>query len=306
MAGESHLIRPYGDRRDDGVIQISFTLPVPLSEKAKEAARLFCTRLGLVDVKVAAAERAADNYTFFVVYARADVSLDYASIDVPEIVFRKLGFDELNKLIEDRISRRVVVLGACTGTDTHTVGIDAILNMKGYAGDYGLERYPWFEAYNLGSQVPNEELIRKARGEEGGRDPRLARWSPSATCTRTTAGSSSTWRRRTGCRGRRILLLGGPRVDHKLAIELGFDAGLRPGHQALGRRELHRARAAEEDGQGARGSALRGRADMSVRSVLRLRMSQPRRALRRQPGGWRTDARPVRGRGHRAVHPPGW
>src|SRR5262249_19848894 len=162
MAAESQLIRAYGDRRDDGVIQLSFTLPVPLSDKAKEAARLFCTRLGLVDVKVAAAEPAGDNYTFFVVYARADVSLDYGDIDVPEVVFRKLGFDDLNKLIEDRISRRVVVLGACTGSDTHTVGIDAILNMKGYSGDYGLERYPWFEAYNLGSQVPNEDLIRKA------------------------------------------------------------------------------------------------------------------------------------------------
>ena len=64
---------------------------MPLSDKAKEAARLFCTQLGLLDVKVAAAEPAADNYTFFVVYARADVSLDYASIDVPEIVFKKLG-----------------------------------------------------------------------------------------------------------------------------------------------------------------------------------------------------------------------
>ena len=55
MAGESQLIRAYGDRRDDGVIQLSFTLPVPLSDKAREAARLFCTQLGLVDVKVAAA-----------------------------------------------------------------------------------------------------------------------------------------------------------------------------------------------------------------------------------------------------------
>src|SRR5262249_59278845 len=132
----SNLIRAYGARRDDGVIQLSFPLPVPLSDKAKEAARLFCTRLGLLDVKVAAAEPAADNYTFFVVYGRADISLDYASIDVPEIVFRKLEFDELNKLIEDRISRRVIVLRACTGTDTHTVGIDAILNMNAYTRDH--------------------------------------------------------------------------------------------------------------------------------------------------------------------------
>ena len=228
MPGESHLIRAYGDRRDDGVIQISFTLPVPLSDKAKEAARLLCTKLGLLDVKVAAAEPAADNYTFFVVYARADVSLDYASIDVPEIVFRKLGFDELNKLIEDRIARRVVVLGACTGTDTHTVGIDAILNMKGYAGDYGLERYPWFEAYNLGSQVPNEELIRMA--EERKADAILV----SQVVTQRDVHKDNSRQfievaKAHGLKGRTILLLGGPRVDHKLAMELGFDAGFGPG-----------------------------------------------------------------------------
>jgi len=228
MAGESHLIRAYGDRRDDGVIQISFTLPVPLSDKAKEAARLFCTRLGLVDVKVAAAEPAADNYTFFVVYARADVSLDYATIDVPEIVFRKLGFDDLNKLIEDRVARRVVVLGAFTGTDTHTVGIDAILNMKGYSGDYGLERYPWFEAYNLGSQVPNEELIRKA--EEKKADAILV----SQVVTQRDVHKDNSRQfidvaKAHGLKGKTILLLGGPRVDHKLAMELGFDAGFGPG-----------------------------------------------------------------------------
>src|SRR5216684_9428968 len=145
MTGHKQIIRPYGDRRDDGVVQLSFTLPVPLSEKAKEAAAQFVHKMGFSDVKVAAAEPAADNYTFFVVYARSGMYIDYADIDVPEVVVRKLGFDELNRLIEEKIGRRVVVLGACTGTDTHTVGIDAILNMKGYSGDYGLERYPWFQ-----------------------------------------------------------------------------------------------------------------------------------------------------------------
>ena len=58
-AREKHLIRAYGDRRDDGIIQISFTLPVATSEKAKEAAQIYCKKLGLTDVKVAAAERAA-------------------------------------------------------------------------------------------------------------------------------------------------------------------------------------------------------------------------------------------------------
>ena len=35
--------------------------------------------------------------------------------------------------------------------------------------------------------------------------------------------------RRQGVHGKMILLLGGPRVDHKLALELGFDAGFGPG-----------------------------------------------------------------------------
>lgn len=223
-----HLIRPYGDRRDDGVVQLSFTLPVPLSEKAKEAAAQFVRKMGFTDVKVAAAERAADQYSFFVVYAHSGIALNYAEVDVPEVVVRKLNFDELNHLIESRVKRRIVVFGACTGTDTHTVGIDAILNMKGFAGDYGLERYPWFEAFNLGSQVPNASLIEKALAKKA--DAILV----SQVVTQRDVHKDNTRHfielaKEAGLLGKVQLLLGGPRVDHKLALELGFDAGFGPG-----------------------------------------------------------------------------
>ncbi|MCC6334156.1 MAG: cobalamin-dependent protein [Myxococcales bacterium] len=225
---DKQLIRAYGDRRDDGVLQVSFTLPVALSEKAKEAAQLYCTKLGLTEVKVAAAEKAAQHYTFFVVYAKSPVVIDYAAIDTPEIVIKKRGFAELNKEIEEEIGRKVIVLGACTGTDTHTVGIDAILNMKGFAGDYGLERYPWFETYNLGSQVPNAELIRKAK--EKSADAILV----SQVVTQRDVHKDNSRQfieeaKKQGVHGKMTLLLGGPRVDHKLALELGFDAGFGPG-----------------------------------------------------------------------------
>jgi beta-lysine 5,6-aminomutase beta subunit len=225
---EKQFIRAYGDRRDDGVIQLSFTLPVTASEKAKEAAKLFCQKLGLTDVKVAAIERAAEHYTFFVVYAKANVVLDYAEIDTPEIIIKKKSFDELNAFIEVEIARRLVVFGACTGTDTHTVGIDAILNMKGFAGDYGLERYPWFEAFNLGSQVPNAELIRRAK--EKNADAILV--SQVVTQRDVHKDNSRAFideAKKQGVHGKMTLLLGGPRVDHKLALELGFDAGFGPG-----------------------------------------------------------------------------
>jgi len=35
--------------------------------------------------------------------------------------------------------------------------------------------------------------------------------------------------RNQGLSGKTIALLGGPRIDHKLALELGFDAGFGPG-----------------------------------------------------------------------------
>jgi len=222
------IIRPYGDRRDDGVVQLSFTLPVPLSEKAKEAAAVFARKMGFSDVKVAAAERAADTYTFFIVYARTQHSLDYSEIDVPEVVVKKMGFDDLNALIKEKVGRRIVVFGACTGTDTHTVGIDAILNMKGYAGDYGLERYPWFEAHNLGSQVPNEELIKRAMARNA--DAILV----SQVVTQRDVHKDNSRQfieaaKAAGIYGKTLLLLGGPRVDLKLALELGFDVGFGPG-----------------------------------------------------------------------------
>ena len=81
--GEKELIRAYGDRRDDGVVQLAFTLPVPMSEKAKEAALLYCQKMGFHDIKIAATERAADKYSLFIVYAHTKAVLDYAEIDTP-------------------------------------------------------------------------------------------------------------------------------------------------------------------------------------------------------------------------------
>ena len=225
---EKQLIRAYGDRRDDGIIQLSFTLPVAASEKAKEAALIYCQKLGLADVKVVAFERAAESYTFFVVYARSPVVIDYAEIDTPEIVIKKLGFDDLNAFIEKNLARRVVVFGACTGTDTHTVGIDAILNMKGYSGDYGLERYPWFEAFNLGSQVPNAELIRRAK-EKAADAILVSQVVTQRDVHKDNSRQFIEMAKEAGLHGKTVLLLGGPRVDHKLALELGFDAGFGPG-----------------------------------------------------------------------------
>jgi beta-lysine 5,6-aminomutase beta subunit len=220
-------IRPYGDRMGDGALQLSFTLPVPVSGRAREAARRYAEAHGLKHVLVAAMEKAGEAWSFFVVYGRSEVTLDFSAIEVPEVTVPEWTPKDVNNLVKDKLGRRVVVVGACTGSDAHTVGIDAILNMKGFAGDKGLEAYPWFDAHNLGAQVDNAALL--ARAKELGADAILV----SQIITQRDVHKENSRElielaKKAGMR-EVMFLLGGPRIDHALATELGYDAGFGPG-----------------------------------------------------------------------------
>ncbi len=222
------VLRPYGDRRDDGVVQLSFVLPVPAGERAREAAAELARRMGMDQVHVAAMERAAEDYTFFVVYGRTSVAVDWSKIQVPEVVTRKRGFDELVAFALREVGRRIVVLGACTGSDAHAVGIDAIMNMKGYAGDYGLERYPCFDATNLGAQVENARLARLCK-ERRADAVLVSQVVTQRDVHRENARQLLDELVRLGVRASVTAILGGPRIDHRLALDLGYDAGFGPG-----------------------------------------------------------------------------
>jgi len=217
-------IKPYGDTLDDGAMQLSFTLPIEWSEAADEAARQLVAKMGFGDVSVVEGRRIASGFSFFVVYARTPVSIDVSRIAAPSATRDALSMDEVDALIRTRIGRKVRVAGACIGTDAHTVGIDAILNMKGYKGDYGLERYHEFEVFNLGSQVSVDELVRFARAREI--DALLA--SQVVTQKGSDIANFTELGERLeaeGIRDRIVLIAGGPRVTNLLAAELGYDAG---------------------------------------------------------------------------------
>jgi len=224
----SNLIKAYGDRKDDGVVQMSFTLPVPYNQKAKQIGKIFAEKMGLREVNVTTVERVGEGFTMYVVYGHSDVVLDIDKIEIPVVEFTIYSREEVDELIGKNIGRKIKVVGACTGFDAHTVGIDAILNMKGYAGDYGLERYRWFEVYNLGAQIPNEKFIDKAVDV----DADVLLLSQVVTQRNIHKENSMDFIRKIeerGLRGRFILILGGPRIDHPLAVSLGFDAGFGAG-----------------------------------------------------------------------------
>lgn len=217
-------IKPYGDTMNDGKVQLSFTLPLPQSEEAAESAKLLLRKMGLEDPQVVYSKELAPGFTFFNCYGSLKHSVDFTSVVVPKVESDKMDMDQTDNYIKDNIGRKLIVVGASTGTDAHTVGIDAIMNMKGYAGRYGLERYEMFEAYNLGSQITNEDFLAKAIELKA--DALLV----SQTVTQKDVHIGNLVQlvellEAEGIRNKVILVCGGPRISHELAKELGYDAG---------------------------------------------------------------------------------
>jgi len=72
------IVRPYGDTTGDGMVQVSFTLPVPLDKRAEGAALQLAGKMGLDPAMVVHAKQMGSDFTFFVVYGRANhlVELD--------------------------------------------------------------------------------------------------------------------------------------------------------------------------------------------------------------------------------------
>ena len=228
-AANPRRLLPCGDLTNDGAVQLSFTLPVDCTPEAKEAARLFVEKQGFGEVHVASAESIGAGYTLCVVFARAKHSIDFTKIKVAKAEFQKMEYDGVMAFAEDHLKRRLVIVGATTGHDAHTVGLDAILNMKGYDGDPGLERYPCFKVHNLRSQVDNAQLVEKA--------VELKADVLMVSKLVTQRGQHLTdlkdliplLKQNKKLNSGLLKIVGGPRLTHAQAVKLGFDAGFGPG-----------------------------------------------------------------------------
>ncbi|MQA98921.1 MAG: lysine 2,3-aminomutase [Actinobacteria bacterium] len=215
-------IKPYGDETGDGMVQLSFTLPLAESERARQAALALATKMGIQRPQVVHMKGMGSDFTFFVVYGATQHSVDPDTLTVEEREFPLLSSQEVNKLIFERLKRPLVVIGACTGTDAHTVGLDAILSMKGFAGDKGLEYYSQIRVVNMGAQVTPDEIVEVARSE--GADAVLV----SQVVTQRDAHVLHLKEVRealeaAGLRRGLVLVGGGPRFSPEQASELGYD-----------------------------------------------------------------------------------
>jgi beta-lysine 5,6-aminomutase beta subunit len=217
-------VAPYGDKTGDGLVQMAFTLPVEPTRAGRRAALDLVEAMGLADPHVVHAESLTEGYTYFILYALCGQTVTYDPSEDQRSADEHLTHDEIEALLAAHLDRQVVVVGASTGSDTHTVGIDAILNLKGYDGHHGLEAYRGFRAYNMGSQVANGDLIAKAIEVDA--DAILV----SQTVTQQSLHLHNLTElveivEAEGIRDQVLLICGGARLSNELAKELGYDAG---------------------------------------------------------------------------------
>lgn len=215
-------IRPYGDSTGDGMVQVSFTLPITASERARQAALELVRKMGFERPQIVHMKGMGANFTFFIAYGATTHTVDPDSVRVEERDFLLLSFPETNRMIRETLKRRLVVVGACTGTDAHTVGLDAILSMKGYAGDHGLEYFPEMKVVNMGAQVTPDEIVATVTAEHA--DAVLV----SQVVTQRDAHIHHLKEVRDALlaaevRDGLVLVGGGPRFSPEQAAELGYD-----------------------------------------------------------------------------------
>jgi len=63
------IIRPYGDTTGDGMVQLSFTLPIPHDKRAEGAAVQLANKMGMDPALVVHSKAMGPDFTFFVTRA---------------------------------------------------------------------------------------------------------------------------------------------------------------------------------------------------------------------------------------------
>lgn len=228
MTKRPRSVRAYGDHTNDGLVQVSFTLPLAEGPTARRAAAQLAVKMGIVRPDIVHVAPLDRGMTYFVVYGECRHHVQLDTLADESAAGKVWSHHEVEDLIATRLDREVTIVGASTGTDTHTVGIDAILNMKGYNGHYGLERYAGFRVHNLGGQVPNAVLLARARELKA--DAVLVSQTVSQQSLHLQNLSEFVdLVEAEGLRDQLILICGGPRLTNEIAKELGFDAGFSKG-----------------------------------------------------------------------------
>ncbi|MES4908598.1 MULTISPECIES: D-ornithine 4,5-aminomutase subunit OraE [unclassified Streptomyces] len=225
LEDQSELIRPEGEHAGDGLVTVSFFVPLP--ETVADAAALrMAEEMRLAEPRIVdrLVLHPAEGVQYDIV-GRFAVSLRRAELPTTRAGEHVENPPEHIRAELSPLNLRVV--GATLGNDEHSVGLQEITNIK----HHGLE---WFglRCRNIGSSVLAERLLDEA--VEQNAQVVLASLIVSHRDVHrlmmTKLADAAVER---GVRHRLVLIAGGPQVTDELALACGLDAGFGPGTRGI-------------------------------------------------------------------------
>src|SRR5260370_34190815 len=93
-------VRPYADHLGDGLVQMSFTLPVPYSLAARKAALELAATMGFEEPEAVHYEELTEGYTYFVMYRRCVRSVDFAALQGEGVDIEYMSVAEIASAVE--------------------------------------------------------------------------------------------------------------------------------------------------------------------------------------------------------------
>jgi beta-lysine 5,6-aminomutase beta subunit (EC 5.4.3.3)/D-lysine 5,6-aminomutase beta subunit (EC 5.4.3.4) len=95
---------------NDGKVQLSFTLPVPVGDEAIEAAKQLIRKMGMENPQIVFYKELMPGYTFFNCYGSCTHNVDFTSISVPKVESGVMDMHETDSYVREN---RWESLGCC-------------------------------------------------------------------------------------------------------------------------------------------------------------------------------------------------
>ncbi len=92
MKEKNLIIKPYGDLPNDGMVQVSFALPLKLSNFSREIARKITREMNLTDEIIVFEKDLNEDFSFFIIYGRFKRGIEVSKIEVKEEEKKKHDF----------------------------------------------------------------------------------------------------------------------------------------------------------------------------------------------------------------------
>src|SRR5258705_13924129 len=100
-------VRPYGDHVDDGLVQLSFTLPVPFALSARNAALELARKMQLDEPEIVHCQRLSEGYTYFVLYGRCNQTVNLAELRHGTFDIQYMTERDIDGFIDEHIRRPI-------------------------------------------------------------------------------------------------------------------------------------------------------------------------------------------------------